>query len=187
MIDYRRSHGRRPLRWITSLTPDNPTPTPADRLPQISDAEWEVMKAVWDGGAGGLTAGEVVEAVARDQHWHPRTIKTLLTRLVQKKAVDVRVDGRRYLYRPRVPRDAALRRESRSFLSRVFGGAVAPAVVHLLEQSDLRLTPQEIEQLRQILEKDGADRSGGGVTGAGPAPTSAPAPGRRGRGGRGEE
>ena len=126
------------------------------------------MKAVWDGvgepGAGkpgaadGLTAGEVVDAVTRVQNWHPRTIKTLLNRLVQKKAVEVRVDGRRYLYRPRVPRDAALRRESRSFLSRVFGGAVAPAVVHLLEQSDLKLTPREIEQLRQILEKESGDK-----------------------------
>jgi BlaI family penicillinase repressor len=114
------------------------------------------MKAVWDGdaagGGAGLTAGEVVDAVGRVQDWHPRTIKTLLNRLVQKKAVDVRVDGRRYLYRPRVPRDAALRRESRSFLARVFGGAGAPAVVHLLEQSDLKLSPREIEQLRAILE-----------------------------------
>ena len=116
------------------------------------------MKAVWDGGGAGMTAGEVVDAVARVQDWHPRTIKTLLNRLVQKKAVDVRVEGRRYLYRPRVPRDAALRRESRSFLSRVFGGAVAPAVVHLLEQSDLKLTPQEIEQLKQILEREARDR-----------------------------
>ena len=133
------------------------------------------MKAVWDGAAGpgeprpgesnsadGLTAGEVVDAVARVQNWHPRTIKTLLNRLVQKKAVEVRVEGRRYLYRPRVPRDAALRRESRSFLSRVFGGAVAPAVVHLLEQSDLNLTPQEIEQLRQMLEREPGGGKGGG-------------------------
>ena len=124
------------------------------------------MKAVWDAPPGGFTAGEVVEAVARAQPWHPRTIKTLLNRLVQKKAVDVRVEGRRYLYRPRVPRDAALRRESRSFLSRVFGGAVAPAVVHLLEQSDLNLTPQEIEQLRQILEREPGEGKGGGDKGA---------------------
>jgi BlaI family penicillinase repressor len=118
------------------------------------------MTAVWDhGGADGMTAGEVVDAVGGRQDWHPRTIKTLLNRLVQKKAVDVTVDGRRYLYRPRLPRDAAVRRESRSFLSRVFGGAVAPAVVHLLEESDLRLTPKEIEQLRLILEREnGGDK-----------------------------
>lgn len=121
------------------------------------------MKAVWDGAPGGMTAGEVVDAVEARQEWHPRTIKTLLNRLVQKKAVDVKVDGRRYLYRARVPRDAARRRESRSFLSRVFGGAVAPAVVHLLEESDLKLTPREIEQLRQILERESrGDRGTGG-------------------------
>src|SRR5512133_1198766 len=123
------------------------------------------MKAVWDradgSGGAGLTAGEVVDAVARVQDWHARTVETLLNRLVQKKAVDVKVDGRRYLYRPRVPRDAALRRESRSFLSRVFGGAVAPAVVHLLEQSDLKLSPQEIEQLRTILESGEEKRDKG--------------------------
>jgi BlaI family penicillinase repressor len=152
------------VRCPTAKPPEKSASNPPEKLPQISDAEWEVMKAVWDGadasGGVGLTAGEVVDAVGRVQDWHPRTIKTLLNRLVQKKAVDVRVDGRRYLYRPRVPRDAALRRESRSFLSRVFGGAVAPAVVHLLEQSDLKLTPQEIEQLRAILES-GEERDKG--------------------------
>ena len=117
------------------------------------------MKVLWErqghqgaAAAAGLTAGEVVDAVAASQAWAPRTIKTLLNRLVQKKAVAVTVEGRRYLYRARVARDAVVRRESRSFLSRVFGGAVAPAVVHLLEHSDL--TPQEIEQLRQLLERE---------------------------------
>ena len=117
------------------------------------------MKVLWDrqgaANAPGLTAGEVVDAVAAGQEWAPRTIKTLLNRLVQKKAVTVTVDGRRYLYRARVARDAVVRRESRSFLSRVFGGAVAPAVVHLLEHSDL--TPQEIEQLRQLLDRERGD------------------------------
>jgi BlaI family penicillinase repressor len=118
-----------------------------------------VIKVLWDrqgasrgAGDAGLTAGEVVDAVAAAQKWAPRTVKTLLNRLVQKNAVEVTVDGRRYLYRARVNRDAVVRRESRSFLSRVFGGAVAPAVVHLLEHSDL--TPQEIEHLRQILERE---------------------------------
>ena len=135
-----------------------------------------MIKVLWDrqdaaaapgrAGAGavaadaGLTAGEVVDAVAAGQAWAPRTIKTLLNRLVQKNAVEVTVDGRRYLYRARVARDAVVRRESRSFLSRVFGGAVAPAVVHLLEGSDL--TPQEIEHLRRILERE-SGREGKGA------------------------
>ena len=127
------------------------------------------MKALWDhaaqasGAGSGLTAGEVVDAVAAGQHWAPRTIKTLLNRLVQKSAVEVTVDGRRYLYRARVARDAVVRRESRSFLSRVFGGAVAPAVVHLLEHSDL--TPQEVDHLRQILDRESRADKGTGRRG----------------------
>jgi len=120
------------------------------QIPQISDAEWEVMKVVWDRGP--LAAGDVVECVAAEHDWKPRTIKTLLNRLVQKKAVDVEVDGRRYLYRARVTREACVRKESRSFLSRVFNGAVTPAVVHFLENA--RLTPQEIRQLRDTLERE---------------------------------
>ena len=119
-------------------------------IPQISDAEWEVMKAVWDGAP--LTAGDVVARVAAEQAWKPRTIKTLLNRLVKKGAVAMEPEGRRYLYRARVARDAVVRRETRSFLSRVFDGAAAPAIVHFLEQA--RLTPEEIRQLRETLERE---------------------------------
>ena len=123
-------------------------------LPQISDAEWAVMQTVWEAHPAGLTAGEVVQRLAdQGTSWAPRTIKTLLARLVQKGAVAAEADGRRHLYRAKVARDAVVRQESRSFLSRVFGGAVAPAVVHLLEDADL--TPQEIEQLRQLLDREG--------------------------------
>ena len=119
-------------------------------IPQISDAEWEVMKVVWEGAP--LTAGEVVERVAAEQKWKPRTIKTLLNRLVKKGAVAMETDGRRFIYRARVVRDAVIRRETRSFLSRVFDGAAAPAIVHFLEQG--KLSPEEIRQLRETLDRE---------------------------------
>jgi|SRR5690349_14858019 len=121
------------------------------KIPQISDSEWEVMKAVWDGGP--LSAGEVVQRVASDKNWKPRTIKTLLNRLVKKGAVAFEIEGRRYIYRARIARDAVVRRETRSFLSRVFDGAAAPAIVHFLEQG--RLTPDEIRQLKETLDREG--------------------------------
>lgn len=120
------------------------------KIPQISDSEWEVMKAVWEGGP--LSAGEVVQRVAADKNWKPRTIKTLLNRLVKKGAVAFEIEGRRYIYRARVARDAVVRRETRSFLSRVFDGAAAPAIVHFLEQG--RLTPDEIRQLKETLDRE---------------------------------
>ncbi|HSZ56429.1 MAG TPA: BlaI/MecI/CopY family transcriptional regulator [Tepidisphaeraceae bacterium] len=119
-------------------------------IPQISDAEWEVMKAVWDWGP--LTAGQVVDRLAGERQWKPRTVKTLLNRLVRKGAVAMETDGRRYVYRAKVPRDAVIKRETRSFLSRVFDGAAAPAIVHFIEQG--RLTPDEIRQLRETLDRE---------------------------------
>ena len=119
------------------------------KVPQISDAEWEVMKALWEGGP--LDAGQIVDAVAAPNKWNPRTVKTLLNRLVKKGALAFEVSGRHYVYRPKVAKDACIRRETRSFLSRVFDGAVAPALVHFIEQADL--SPQEIRQLKQMLEQ----------------------------------
>src|SRR3954471_10576511 len=95
-------------------------PTP----PQISDSEWNVMKIVWESGP--LTAGQIVQRMQGQTDWHPRTIKTLLSRLVKKGPVAMEEDGRRYLYRPKVTREACRRYEARSFLSRVFDGALAP-------------------------------------------------------------
>ena len=92
-------------------------------LPQISDSEWDVMKVIWE--AGPLTAGQIVQRLEGQTDWHPRTIKTLLGRLVKKGAVAMEEDGSRYLYRAKVTREACRRYEARSFISRVFDGAVA--------------------------------------------------------------
>jgi BlaI family penicillinase repressor len=119
-------------------------------IPQISDAEWEVMKALWSNRD--LTAGQIVDALAADQKWKPRTIKTLLARLVKKGAVSVEADGRRFVYRAKVQRDAVIRRETRSFLSRVFDGAAAPAIVHFLDNA--KLSPDEIQKLRDRLDRE---------------------------------
>jgi BlaI family penicillinase repressor len=119
--------------------------------PSISDAEWDVIKVLWDQGP--LTAGQVVAALEGSRHWRPRTVKTLLSRLVKKRAVrsEVTEDGR-YLYHAAISRDTATRREARSFLSRVFDGALLPAVVTFLKETDL--SPQELRQLKQILERE---------------------------------
>ena len=120
-------------------------------VPQISDAEWEVMKLVWE--LHPVPASDLVARLGREQRWAPRTIKTMLARLVEKGALVYEVEGKRFLYRAKVRREACVKHESRSFLSRVFGGAVAPAVVHLLTHSNL--TQDELTELRRILDGEG--------------------------------
>ncbi len=119
--------------------------------PNISDAEWDVIKVIWD--AGPLTAGQVVTALEGQKHWAPRTIKTLLSRLVKKGMVRCTVDDKRYVYRAAITRQQAARREAKSFLHRVFDGALVPAVVAFLKESDL--SQDEVAQLKELLEREG--------------------------------
>ena len=122
----------------------------ARSIPASSDAEWDVMKVVWDHGP--LTSGDVVKRLADEKHWKPRTVKTLLSRLVQKGAVAVAEDEGRFTYTARVARELLARREAKSFLSRVFDGAVAPALVHLIQESEL--SQEQIRELKKILERE---------------------------------
>ncbi|HUU60035.1 MAG TPA: BlaI/MecI/CopY family transcriptional regulator [Phycisphaerae bacterium] len=117
------------------------------KLPRISDAEWEVMNVIWDEAP--LTASEVVEALAGHRDWSPRTIKTMLNRLVRKGVLAFQSQGKRYLYRPNVTQAECVRQESQSFLERVFGGQAAPMLVQLVRSADL--SADEIDQLRKIL------------------------------------
>lgn len=117
--------------------------------PAISDAEWELMQVLWE--MSSLTANDVVDRVAAKNRWSPRTVKTLLNRLVKKGALGYQPEGNRYRYFPKITRDACVRQESRSFLRRVFGGQAPAMLAHFV--SETPLTPEQIAELRQLLDQ----------------------------------
>ena len=117
-------------------------------VPRISESEWQVMRVLWSDGSA--TANEVVDALSGTTNWKPKTIKTLLNRLVQKNAVGFDKDGRAYHYYPIVDEQQCVRAEGRSFLQRVYGGALMPMLASFLEAE--KLSPQEIADLKRILE-----------------------------------
>src|SRR4051794_15665142 len=100
-------------------------------LPKISEAEWAVMAVLWERSP--LTANEVVDALAGKADWGPATVKTMLNRLVRKRALKFKADGKRYLYAPAVSRDASVRGETRSLAERLFGGATGAMLAHFVE------------------------------------------------------
>ena len=119
--------------------------------PKISDAEWEIMKLLWANHP--QTANQMVKALEDTQHWKPKTIKTLINRLLTKGAIGFKRDGRQYLYYPRVAQEACVQSESQSFLKRVFDGAAKPMLAAMIENDSLTL--DDIEELKQILKKKG--------------------------------
>jgi BlaI family penicillinase repressor len=115
----------------------------------ISESEWEVMTLVW--AAAPVAAAELVDQLSRKRGWAARTTRTLLERLVAKGALTYEQDGKRYLYRPAITMAECVRRESRCFLDRVFGGKPAAMLVHLVRETPL--TPDEIADLRRLLKQ----------------------------------
>ena len=118
-------------------------------LPRISEAEWQVMRVLW--GRSPQTANAVIEALDSMTDWKPKTIRTLINRLVKKNALGLRKDGREYQYFPLVKESECVRAESRSFLRRVYGGAIAPMLANLLDED--ALSPEEIAELQRILDE----------------------------------
>ena len=115
----------------------------------ISDAEWQVMHVVWRSQP--VESQQVIDLLATANDWSAATVKTMLHRLVKKGALAFDRDGKRYLYRAIVRRSDCIRQESRSFVDRVFGGAMAPALMHLVRNS--KLTDDELTELRRLLDR----------------------------------
>jgi predicted transcriptional regulator len=116
---------------------------------RISEAEHVVMEALWMRAP--LTATEVYDEVGGGRGWTLATVKTLLSRLVAKKAVATEAEGRRFLYSPTIPRTRYLRGESRRLVDRLFGGRAAPLVAHLAAAE--ALSDADIAEIEALLEQ----------------------------------
>jgi len=119
------------------------------KLPSISDTEWQVMKILWTESP--ITSRKIIQQLEGVTSWKPKTVKTLLGRLVKKNAVSFTQEGRSYLYYPLVTEEMCVKAENRSFLDRVYGGALNVLLTNFLE--DQELTEDELDELKSILDK----------------------------------
>lgn len=127
--------------------PDDPSAAgPGER---ITEAEHAVMEVLWDRPR--QTAAEVCEEVCGNRGWSLATVKTLLSRLVQKGALAAEPDGRRFLYSPLVARDAYVGGESRRLVERLFGGSAVSLVAHLAETE--ALTDADLDEIEALLKE----------------------------------
>ncbi len=117
--------------------------------PPISEAEWEVMKALWNHSP--VSVNQLAERLAPAREWHPKTVRTMLNRLQRKGAVDSRVVDGIFHYYPAVSRESCTRRAAESFIDRVFGGALTPMIAQLVHRRPL--TAQEKRELRKLLDE----------------------------------
>lgn len=126
------------------------------KLPQISEAEFEVMKVVWKYSP--ISTNEVTERLTETTNWSPKTIQTLLKRLVTKKALTYEKQSRVFVYTPLVKESEYVRQESNSFLNRYYNGDITKMLTAYIESD--KLSENEISALRRLLSngpKKGGD------------------------------
>ena len=122
---------------------------PMKGLPQISEAEYEVMKVIWRDAP--VSTNEGTDKLTRTTAWSPKTIQTMLKRLVSKGALPYVKEGRVFVYSPLVGEEEYISQKSSSFLSRYYGDALTSMVSAYLEND--RLSDDEIDTLRSLLDK----------------------------------
>jgi len=120
---------------------------------RLSEAEHVVMEVLWSAGQP-LTASEIADRVPGDRDWSFATVKSFLSRLLAKKAVQPRKDGRRFLYSPAIEREPYVAAESRRFVTRLFGGKLSPLFAQLaadeaLDDEDLARIEAMLKELRK--------------------------------------
>jgi len=111
------------------------------------------MRLVWANSP--LLAADIIRMLEHSFAWNPKTIRTLINRLVKKGALGYEVMGKMYAYYPLVEEIDCLKVERRSFLHKIYGGALQPMLVHFLREE--KMTTSDIQELRRILDEKEKD------------------------------
>ena len=115
----------------------------------LTNREWYVLDCLWERSP--MTVMELVAALGDRPGWAKSTTITTLRRMEDKGLVHCDLEGRTKHYTPMVSRDRAARRETRSFLDKVYRGSVGLMMSALAE--DRALSKAEIDELYEILRK----------------------------------
>jgi predicted transcriptional regulator len=118
------------------------------RVP-VSDAELEVLKVLWAGGA--MTVRDVAAALRKQRRRLAyNTVLTLLSRLRDKGYVDADRREPAHMFRAVVTRDGLLGSSLAALADRVCDGTASPLLLALVK--DQRLSPDDIAELRKLLD-----------------------------------
>ena len=120
---------------------------------RLSDTEWKVMNVAWKKHP--ITAREVLEVVGEETGWAYTTAKTILSRLVTKRALATQMRANTSVYEPLITREEARRSEVSSLLNRAFDGALGPLMNFLMTRE--KLSEEDRAELRRLLDREKED------------------------------
>lgn len=116
---------------------------------RITDSEWEVMVVLWREGK--LRSADIIKALVGIKEWHPKTIHTLIARLVKKGVVNVLKEGKHNYYEAAIDEQEWKSTETQSFVDKVYEGSAKKMLLNFIEENNL--SKDDVEDLRAILDK----------------------------------
>lgn len=121
---------------------------------RISESEWSIMKAMWDGCAQygrGMTLGEISQSLSSTMEWSSTTIRTLVIRLADKGMVEIDKTTGVYKYLPTLDKTECMRAEVESFVTRVFDRSAYDLVALIIRSGGL--SEKEKAELVKLLHE----------------------------------
>jgi len=116
---------------------------------ELTEAEWEIMKVVWEKQP--CAAGTVQETLAKSRDRAYSTVKTTMDRMVEKGFLEIEKIRNLQLFRSCISEVDAKRGEFRKMLKRAFDGALTPMMQFLIEHEGL--SKEQASQLRRLVNK----------------------------------
>ena len=119
-------------------------------IPQISESELEVMKILWQ--LKSATSAQIEEELIKTTEWKPKTIQTLITRLVSKEAVEVDKSNKKsYIYFPKINEEEYKTFASTSFIEKLYNGSVNMMIANFIKSK--KMSKEDIKELRNLLDE----------------------------------
>lgn len=120
----------------------------------VSEAEWNIMESLW--AESPKVGSRIVADMAGRVGWSRSTTLTMLKRMTDKGLIACEDNGQMRAYTPLIERETAVKKETENFLKRVYHGSISMLVSGFVERQ--RITPEELSELRQILDKAEEER-----------------------------
>lgn len=125
---------------------------------RLSKRERQIVEAPYLLRAGGVS--DVRTSLADPPSYS--AVRTTMNILVRKGFLNVRAEGRRYVYTPVVPHDKARQTAVRHLLKTYFDGSLREAVIGLIDAHDTRLSQKDYGELIAMIQRSRRREKRGG-------------------------
>lgn len=120
-----------------------------EKSAKISNSEWDVMEILWEKNP--LSSKEIIEKARQKRDWKPTTIKTLISRLVDKNILSYEKIGKSYYYYPLLKKEECISVTSNKFINKFYKGELKAMLASFIEEYEL--SNEDINELKEILDK----------------------------------